>query len=65
MVRRAHEIDEANGNTLWSDAIAKEMADMRIEFKILPDGLKELVGHQYMECHLVFKIKLDGFCRKA
>ena len=64
-VRRAHEIDEANGNTLWWDAIAKEMADVRVAFKILPDGSRELFGHQYMECHLVFEIKLDGFCRKA
>ena len=38
---------------------------MRIAFKILPDGSKEPVGHQYMECHLVFEIKLDGLCRKA
>ena len=65
MVRRAHEIDEANGNTLWQDAIAKEMADVSIVFKILPDGSRELIGHQYMECHLVFAIKLNGFRRKA
>ena len=65
MLRRAHEIDEANGNTLWRDVIAKEMADIRVEFKILPDGSREPVGHQYMECHLVFEIKLDGFHRKA
>ena len=65
MVRRAHEIDEANGNTLWRDAIAKEMADVRVAFKILPDGSREPVGHQYMECHLVLEIKLDGFRRKA
>ena len=30
-----------------------------------PDGSREPVGHQYMECHLVFEIKLDGFHRKA
>ena len=39
--RRAHEIDEANGNTLWWDAIAKEMADVRVAFKILPDGSRD------------------------
>ena len=65
MVRRAHEIDDANGNTLWRDAIAKEMADVRVAFKILLDGSREPVGYQYMECHQVFEIKLDGFRRKA
>ena len=58
-------IDEANGNTLWRDAITKEMADIRVAFKILPDGSREPVAHQYMECHLIFEIKLDGFHRKA
>ena len=65
MVKRAHEIDKENGNMLWQDAIAKEMVNVRIAFKILPDGSTEPVGHQYMECHLVFEIKLDGFCRKV
>ena len=65
MVRRAHEINKENGNMVWQDAIAKKMMNVRIAFKILPDGSKEPVGHQYMECHLVFEIKLDGLCRKV
>ena len=65
MVKRSHEIDKENGNMLWQDTIAKEMVNIRIAFKILPDGLKEPVGHQYMERHLVFEIKLDGFHRKS
>ena len=61
-IRRALEIDKERGNTLWEDAIAKEMANV---FKILPDDAKEPAGHQYMDCHLVYEIKLDGFRRKA
>ena len=64
-VKRAREIDEANGNTLWQDAIAKEMAAVRVAFKILNDGQEPPPGHQFMECHMVFEIKLDGFRRKA
>ena len=65
MVKRAHEIATENGNMLWQDALVKEMVNGRIAFKILPDGLKEPVGHQYMECHLIFEIKLDGFSWKV
>ena len=64
-VKQALEIDKEDGNTLWQDAIVKEMANVKVAFKILPDGSKEQVGHQYMDCHLVYKIKLDGFHRKA
>ena len=31
---RAKIIDDANGNTLWQDAIAKEMNAVRVAFKI-------------------------------
>jgi hypothetical protein len=31
-------LDKKNGNTFWSDAIAKEMKNSRITFKILLDG---------------------------
>ena len=64
-IKQALEIDQECGNTLWKDAIAKEMANVKVAFKILPDDAKEPVGHQYMECHLVYEIKLDGFRRKA
>ena len=52
-IKRALEINKEYGNTLWQDAIAKEMANVKVAFKILPDGAKEPVGHQYMDCHLV------------
>ena len=64
-VERALEIDKENGNTLWRDAIAKEMKNVRVAFDIL-DGDKPIpVGYQFMKCHLVFDIKLDSLRRKV
>jgi hypothetical protein len=64
-VKRALEIDTENGNTLWRDSIAKEMTNVRIAFKIQEDGVQAPPGYQYMDCHMIFDIKLDGFKRKA
>ncbi len=36
-VKEALALDCKNGNTLWADAIAKEMKEVRIAFNILPD----------------------------
>jgi len=36
--KEALKLDKKNGNTLWADAIAKEMKDVRVAFKILVDG---------------------------
>ena len=64
-VQRALEIDKENGNTLWRDAIAKEMKAVRIAFKLLDSDEKPPPGYQFMTCHMIFDIKLDGFKRKA
>ena len=56
-VKRAKEIDLANGNTLWQDAIAKEMEAVRVAFEILHDGRAPPIGHQEIKCHLIFDIK--------
>ena len=37
-VKQAYELDCINGNTLWADAIAKEMKNVRVAFSILPKG---------------------------
>ena len=64
-MRWALEIDKECGNTLWQDPIAKEMVNVKVAFKVLPDGAKEPIAHQYIDCHLIYEIKLDGFHRKA
>ena len=61
----ALELDRRNGNTLWADAIAKEMKDVRPAFKILDPADADPVGHQRIRCHMIFDIKMEDFCRKA
>ena len=58
-------IDKENGNTLWHDAIAKEMKNVRVAFKVLDDDEAIPPTFQQMDCHMVFDVKLDGFRRKA
>ena len=64
-VQRARELDRENGNTLWQDAIELEMEAVMVAFKILNDGDAVPPGHQYMECHMIFDLKIEGFRRKA
>jgi hypothetical protein len=58
-------LDKENGNTLWQDAVRKEIKNVRIEFKIL--NVEESVPPTYQEirCHMMFDVKMEGFCRKA
>ena len=64
-VARALEIDRENGNTLWQDAIAKEMKAVSIAFKVLTNGESPPPGYQFMECHMIFDVKMENFRRKA
>ena len=64
-VQRAIEIDRENGNSLWQDAINKEMRNVRIAFHVLDEGQSAPPGHQYMKCHMVFDVKMEDFRRKA
>ena len=64
-VKRALEIDQETGTSLWQDAIATEMSVVKVAFDILEDDQNVPPGYQYMECHMIFDIKLDGFQRKA
>ena len=65
-VKRALELDKENGNTLWQDAIDKEMQNVRIAFKVVEDESEIPSNSQYMECHMVFDVKLESnFRRKA
>jgi Reverse transcriptase (RNA-dependent DNA polymerase) len=58
-------LNQEKGNTLWMDAVALEMAAVKVSFKLLDDGDDAPVGYQQIKCHLIFDVKLDGFCRKA
>ncbi len=64
-VNEALELDKKNGNTFWADAIAKEMKDICVAFKILLDGQSAPIGYQKIPCHMIFDIKMDNFRHKA
>ena len=64
-VKEAYLIDEENGNTFWADAIAKEMKNVRVAFKILDDGEVVPRDHQWIRCHMIFDVKMEDFRRKA
>ena len=55
------EIDHENGNSLWQDTIVLKMEAVRVAFKVMNEGEEPPPRYQYMECHLMFDIKLDGF----
>ena len=63
-VEEALALDRKNNNTLWQDAITKEMKNSRCAFELLSRDAKAPVGFKKITCHLVFDIKLD-LTRKA
>ena len=52
-VEEAHRLDKKNGNTLWTDAIAKEMANVKVAFKLLDNGIHAPRGYQFVKCHMI------------
>jgi hypothetical protein len=60
-VKEALALDRKNGNTLWADAIAKEMREVRIAFNILLDGHSAPIGYQKIPCHMIFDVKMEDF----
>jgi hypothetical protein len=60
-VKEALALDRKNGNTLWADAITKEMKEVRIAFNILPDGQSVPIGYQKILCHMIFDVKMEDF----
>jgi hypothetical protein len=64
-VEEALQIDKENGNTKWADAIAKEMKNIMIAFKMIGKGAPAPPGYQTIKCHIVFDVKMDNFAYKA
>ena len=59
--REAKELDKANGNTLWQDALKKELDQIKAyqTFKDLGKGAKIPHGHQRIYVHIVWDCKFD------
>ena len=58
-------LDKENGNTFWSDAIAKDMTNAKVTFKILNDDKSVPRNHQFVKCHMIFDVKMENFRRKT
>ena len=63
-VEDAYDIDRQNGNTYWSDAINKEMKNVRVAFEF-NDGDIVPIGHKPLEVHMIFDVKMMTLQRKA
>ena len=67
-VEEAIQLDQENGDTLWWDAILKEMKNVRIAFEIYDGDMDVLKkkGYTKIDCHIIFDIKMgENFRRKA
>ena len=63
-MEHAHEIDSRNGNTMWRDALRKEMYNVGVAFEILDEGTHAPHGWKRVTRHLIWDVKMD-FTRKA
>ena len=63
-VEEAYLLDEQNNTTHWRDAIAKEMKNVMVAFKIMDSDDRLRVSFSRLRVNLVFDIKLD-LTRKA
>ena len=63
-VEHAEEVDKANGNHFWRNAIKLEMYNVGVAFEVLPEGKKAPPGWHKVTGHIVFDVKMY-FTRKA
>ena len=63
MVKDTTAINQKNGNTYCT--MAKEMENQKIAFQILPNGQKAHNGYHYVNCHMMFEVKMEDFRRKT
>ncbi len=61
------QFDLEDGNTLWWDALRKEMRNIRPAFEVWDKSIGEIpIGYQEVNCHLIFDVKMgENFRRKA
>jgi hypothetical protein len=58
-------LDEENGNTLWQDAISKEMNNIHIAFKVLNGEQVIPPTYQEIRCHMISDVNMEDIRRKA
>ena len=52
----AYAIDRENGNTVWRDAIKREMEIVSFVFEVLEDGKKLSAAHKQVSFHKIYNI---------
>jgi len=57
-------MDAKNWNTLWGDAIKKELSNAMVAFQLVEDGDTIPVGSKLIPYHIIFDVKID-LTRKA
>ena len=63
-VGETYRLDKENGNEMWTREISKEMADVRMAFKLLEDDENIPIGYSFVCYHVIFDVKMENFCRK-
>ena len=63
-IKNAKQLDKKNGNTFWIQALAKEMINISIDFKLIDQGTKAPKGWKPSSGHIIFDVNMD-FTRKA
>ena len=62
----AKRLDQENGNHLWWDAVCQEMKNVDIAFEAYDGDVDDLIGYQFVKCHMIFDVKMgENFRRKA
>jgi hypothetical protein len=54
-------LDKENDNTLWQDAVRKEMKNVRIAFQILDDNDAITPTYQEIRCHMILDVNMEDF----
>lgn len=52
-------LDRENGNTLWQDAVKKEMKNVEVAFNFLGEDESVPIGFNKISCHLIFDVKFS------
>ena len=60
----AARLDHENGNTLWMDALHKEMSAVMIAFEVQPEKATYVPGYKKILGHIIWDVKID-FTSKA
>ena len=66
-IKQAMMLDKENGNTLWSDAMKKELECLNQwkVFRILEKGEEAPKGHKQIPHHFAFDVKFQGLRHRA